>query len=353
MKKNIDNSLKILNLDYNTSNLFKDCFDINGSPKKLENIKWQFFENPVKCCYVDIAYDTKIEKTAAIYAISCVTIKIDSKIFIGSQSLDTITDIDYRGKGLFTKLAYDVYQKAEDGKVVLVYGFPNGNSIHGFKKKLDWVVLDPVPFLIKALKSSYFTNRFKFLKFLPNIKLSFKGYSKSNKYIVEEAFSFPERVNNLWESFSKNIMVAVNRDKAYLDWRYIDKPNENYRIAHCYDLNENYLGFIVFTVKGKHGGKIGYIMEMIYDLDHQNAANQLLRYAVQEIKKQNADCILSWCMNHSPSYSIYKKSYFFNLPEKIRPIELHFGVRAFKEDLKEIVNNRSSWYLSYSDSDTV
>jgi GNAT superfamily N-acetyltransferase len=346
-------TIKTKDLISETVILFKNCFDTNGSPKYIENIEWQFFENPLKKCFVDIAYDTGVDKTAAIYAISCVPFLINDKVNQGSQSLDTITDKDYRGKGLFTKLATSVYQKAKDEKIALVYGFPNGNSIHGFSKKLDWAVLDPVPFLLKPLKSSYFTKKIKALNFLPNINLSFEGYSQSSKYYIKEAFSFTDEVNNIWENFSKSFKVAVNRDKNYLNWRYINKPNENYRIAHCYDLNNNYMGFIVFTVKGKHGGKIGYIMEMIYHLDRPEAANLLLRYAVNEIRKEKADCILSWCLAHSPNFSIFSKSNFFKLPEKLRPIELHFGVRAFQENIKETVYNRKNWYLSYSDSDTV
>ena len=29
-------------------NLYKDCFDLNGSPKNIENIEWQFIQNTEK-----------------------------------------------------------------------------------------------------------------------------------------------------------------------------------------------------------------------------------------------------------------------------------------------------------------
>lgn len=344
---------KIYDLNEGTINLFKASFDINGSPKNLENIRWQFFKNPTKKYLVDIAFDTISGKVAGIYAVSCISFKINTQISVGSQSLDTITDIDFRGKGLFTKLAKSVYQKAENTNISLVYGFPNGNSIHGFEKKLEWVVLDPVPFLIKPLKSRYFTNKISFLKFFPNINLSFKGFSKSKEYTIKEEFSFPDEVNNLWDNFSKDIKVAVNRNKEYLHWRYIKKPNEDYKVVHCYDSYNKFLGFIVYCVKDKHDGRVAYIMELIYDLKHPKAGCQLLSYAVKEVKKENADLILTWCFQHSPNYNALKKSFFFKLPEKIRPIELHFGAMAFDCKLKNIISKRENWYLSYSDSDTV
>ncbi|MCR9183690.1 MAG: GNAT family N-acetyltransferase [Flavobacteriaceae bacterium] len=343
---------KILDLNHETLDSYKACFVKNGIPKQTEIIKWQFFNNGLKN-HVSLEFDENLKTIAAIYATFSVKFKIDDNIVIGSQSLDTITDVDYRGKGLFTKLANDVYQKANNNDVSFVYGFPNGNSIYGFEKKLDWTVLDPVPFLIKPLRSEYFTKRINFLKFLPNVNLTFTKKSKSKKYSTFEKIAFPDSVNILWSSFSKDIKVAVQRDKVYLDWRYLQKPLENYKIAHCYDLNNILKGFIVYSVKEKHEGRIGYIMELIYDLKYPEVSKELLQFAISEINMQKADCILSWCLDHSPNASAYKKEFFIKIPEKFKPIELHFGARCFVNELKGLVNNRKNWYLSYSDSDTV
>jgi hypothetical protein len=346
-------NFKIFDLDIESVKLFKDCFDANGSPKKRENIEWQFFDNTVSSCFVDIAYDEKKGKTAGIYAVSGVKFKVGSEEIIGTQSLDTITDINYRGKGLFTVLSKSVYNKLINSEIGLVYGFPNGNSIHGFEKKLDWNVLDPLPFLIKPLKSKYFTDRIKALSFLPNIQLSFSKLKRSKNFFISEENVFPKEVNIIWERFSANFEVAVVRDRDYLNWRYVRKPNQNYRIAHCHDQNNEYVGFVVFTTKEKHNGKIGYIMELIYDPASSEAATLLMNHAVTSIKSESADCILAWCLEHSPSYNTFKKDFFVKMPEKIRPIELHFGARCFNSELKEQVYKRENWYLSYSDSDTV
>ena len=166
------------NLNQETLPKFKSCFDLNGSPKDIDKIEWQYFKNTEKSNLVEISYDKNAQKTAGIYAISNVRFKLGDEEMIGAQSLDTIVDINYRGRGLFTKLAKSVYDKAKESNIALVYGFPNGNSIHGFSKKLNWEVLDPVPFLIKPLRTKYFTNKIKYLKFLPNIKISYSKYKK-------------------------------------------------------------------------------------------------------------------------------------------------------------------------------
>jgi hypothetical protein len=343
---------KIENISAATVESYKNCFDINNSPKSILSIKWQFLENTINKQFVNIYIDQANNKVAAIYAIAPVEFKIQNNYLLASQSLDTITDVDYRGKGFFIKLATDLYEKAKDENIKLVYGFPNGNSIHGFSKKLSWKVLDPVPFLIKPIRASYFTKKIKILSWLPNFKLAFQNRISKNIFFIEK-FEFPNEVNTIWKKFSNNIPVAVERNKAYLDWRYISKPNENYKILHGYTADNTYIGFIVYCVKKKHGGNIAYIMEYIYDPKYELEARYILKKAINNIIIEKADCILTWCFKHSPNFRNYKKNLFINIPEILKPIELHFGVRSFDESLNNDVYERTNWYLSYSDSDTV
>ena len=343
--------LLISQLEETTVKDFKKCFDDNGSSKNEENIKWQFLNNTEKKSAALIAKNKISGKVAGIYAMAFVKFRMGDAIVLGSQSMDTMIDHDYRGSGLFFELANEAYKRAK-GEVDLVYGFPNKHSFKGFKKLLKWHVLDPLPFLIKPLRTKYFTSRIKYLKFLPDISLSPFSYRKDKRYRIEESAVFPNDVNLVWAKFSESFSVSVNRDKEYLDWRFNQKPNENYKIAHCY-LDETYQGFIIYTVKGKHGGKIGYIMDLIYDPQEEQAASTLLNYAINHIKKEKADCILNWCLEHSPNYKVYKRKRFFDLPEKFRPIELHFGARPFNLKYEHLIKNRSNWYLSYADSDTV
>lgn len=343
---------KINVLTEETVGLFKDCFDANGSPKRVENIKWQFLNNPESSSFIDILFDQNKLKTAGIYAVSCVQFKIDNKIKLGAQSLDTLIDIDYRGLGLFIKMAKDVYTKAKDGGVVLIYGFPNGSSIHGFSTKLAWKVLDPVPFLIRPLNTRYFTKKISFMKWLPNVRLKWNGYKVNNKYIVKSIREIPREADEIWASFSKTFHVGVVRDRRYLNWRYMQKPGEHYEYAACYSERQECLGFVIYAVKRKHGGKIGYVMELMYYPEYQDVGKQLLKYATYQMNEARADCILAWCLQHSANYSAYKANSYLPLPEKMRPIELHFGCRSFGSNAK-LIENRSNWYLSYSDSDTV
>jgi hypothetical protein len=345
-------NFELHNISTKTIDIYIDCFNKNGSHKTNEKLSWQLLELPIKSKYVNIAVDKESNRTAGTYAVFPVVFKIGNQNFTGSQAIDAITDENFRGKGLFINLAKNVYEMAVKDDVKLVFGFPNGNSVHGHKNKLSWTIMDPVPFLLKPLNTQYFSKKFKFLTWFPNISISRKfKLDQSISFKCENSFS--DEVNDIWIKFSKEIKVAVIRSKEYLEWRYLKKPQENYQIVHAYTKEGIYIGFVIYCIKEKHGGKVAYIMEYIFDPEFKAKACNLLKYASNEIIKEKADCILSWCFEHSENYSHYKSSGFYNLPEKLRPIELHFGTRAFDKSLENIITNRNNWYLSYSDSDTV
>jgi hypothetical protein len=332
---------------------YKKAFDNNNSPKYIEKLEWMHFHNPVNTPLVSITYG-KGGEVASIYAVMPIFFKIENSLVKACQSLDTLTDINHRGKGLFVESANNVYKSASESDYKLVYGFPNGSSVHGFIKKLNWKLLDPVPFLFKPLKSGYFLKKIlgnsigSLLNF--NISSTKKiGLSKSEEIIEIKRFSKDSDV--LWESFSSLFKVSINRNSDYLNWRFVEKPDENYKRYGFYR-NGKLLGFIVFINKDKHSGNIGYIMELIVLPNEAEVGKKLLQWALNDFIKNKVDVILSWCFQHSPNFQIFKSKRFFDLPEKLKPIELHFGYANFNAD-EGIVCKRENWYLSYADSDTV
>lgn len=362
MKQSEKLSFDFRTLEQNDEDLqgYKSCFDRNDSPKDLEQLRWLHFENPSKKTLVTLAQgvdEVQAGFIAGIYAALPVDFLVNGGRVPGAQSLDTLTDFRARGKGLFTTLAEQSFKRYESMGVRMIYGFPNGNSAHGFFTKLGWSSLDPVPFIFRPLRVNYFLKRLPLLKslvrFLPDIPLYpfwNIGVSSPRIRVLDR---FDERVSQVWKSFSSNVKVAVVRDAKYLNWRYFDKPSERYEVLGYFDESDTLRAVIVYTLKEKHGGSVGYIMELLHTVDSGCAASALLRYSLHDLAKRKCDVVLAWSFQHSLSHSIYRKELFFGLPEKLRPIELHFGVRSFSKGLDDVLKNRSNWYLSYSDSDTV
>jgi GNAT superfamily N-acetyltransferase len=336
---------------------FKACFDRNGSLRELSRLRWQYLENPVGRLFVDFAVDPERDRVGAIYATFPVTVQIGGVRSVGVQSLDTLTDADYRGRGLFKRLARSVYERCRADGVAFVYGFPNKNSAHGFFNRLGWTRLDPVPFLFLPLRARYFLQRLKLppvlTQMVPNFGVPVPAQvCLSSDEEIRVVTSFDDGFDSLWETFSAEIDVAVARDHEYLAWRLGRKPSEHYRTYGFYG-GGRFRGFVTFTLKEKHGGRVGYIMELIHDPDHSRAGVALLSRAVRELKAEGADVLLAWALDHSPNRETFRRCRFLRLPEALRPIELHFGVHSLAAGTDVALWKRESWYLSYCDSDTV
>jgi predicted acetyltransferase len=137
---------------------YRLCFEKNGTKRDISNIQWTHQKNPLGINA--IYYAIHQNDIAAIYAAMPVVFNINSKEMPVLQSIDTITDLDHRGKGLFPKLATKLYDDAASNGFAFVYGFPNQNSASGFYNKLQWKSFGEAPFLIKPLRISFFIKKF-------------------------------------------------------------------------------------------------------------------------------------------------------------------------------------------------
>jgi hypothetical protein len=277
--------------------------------------------------------------------------RVDGRVGLAIQSVDTITDEAFRGRGLFVKLAATTYARARDRGARLVYGFPNGSSAHGFFERLDWTNLDPVPFLIRPLRTSYVVERLELeaLRFLPNIPL-YLGVLRP-RVRIEPVAQLDDRATRLWERFATNVGVAVERDARYLTWR-LGKPGESYRTNAVSDGND-FTALTSHAIKDKHGGRIGYLMEALCAPGRGRDLRGLVGHALADMMREGADVCLAWCLPHSPNYRELQRMGFLPFPKRFRPIELHVGARSFDPACAATIGDRRRWYLSYLDSDTV
>lgn len=332
---------------------YRDSFSRNGSTKDLENLRWAHFYNHIKKPMSVIVKDNN-GNIASIYATLPVVASVEGVKILVCQSVDTMTDSNHRAKGLFVSAAKATYALNKSEGVGFVYGFPNGKSVYGFIKHLNWHLLDPVPFIFKPLRSGFFLRKILGNKIgnLLDFSITLKKTNILNSNVrIEPVKIFDDKFDALWKVFSRDIKIAIVRDSVYLNWRYINKPNEQYKIVALYE-DTLLRGFIVYCFKQKHGGKIGYIMELITDLSYGWHSTTLLNYANNDLICSKCDVILAWCFGFSPNATSFKYSGYFSLPNILRPIELHFGYSNINCN-NAAISERRNWYLSYSDSDTV
>ena len=336
---------------------YRQVFEKNGTERDITNLQWLHQQNIANTN--TIYYAMHNEEIAAIYTALPVIFKINDVLLPALQSIDTMTDLDHRGKGLFPKLAAKLYSDAAENNFSLVYGFPNENSAPGFFKKLQWISFGEAPFLLKPINPFYFIKKFI------NRKKKLEDFSSFNhiynapklkeintSVVIKAIANFDESYDQIWKKVSKNIKVCINRNAEYMNWRYVNKPAEHYYRYGIF-IEGQLKAVVVYAIKGKHGGRIGYIMDLIFEPNNGSAGKQLLKFTSQQFRLQQTDTVLTWSLPGSFNYACFKKSGYYSLPLKLRPQHLFLGVRAFNVAYSDLILDIKNWYISYSDSDTV
>lgn len=332
--------------------LFHRSFAANGSPRSKEMLRWQYFEPPAGKLLVDLAVTSDADpRLAAIYAVFPVWMRAGAQRMLGVQSLNTLTDEAFRGRGLFLKMAASLYARAESEQVGMVYGFPNGNSAHGFFKRLSWNTLDPMPILIRPLRSGYVLRKLRAgaLSKVFDIPL---GLARSPKlpsgYALNTIHEPSEEFNVLWERFSASFNYAVQRDAEYLSWR-LRRPEETYEIVGLLKHNSLVGYAVIGSIRTSQNEIVGKLMELVFDPSEESAAKILVAESLHRLKNRECTVVWAWNFEHSPGHAAYRDSGFIPLPEKLQSSEGHVGVRAFAA--LPGVTDRSQWYISMLDSD--
>lgn len=356
-EKMTDNALVFRSMEPTDADLelLKKCFDANGSPRSIEHLRWQYLAVPRRKLYVDFAVTTGTPpRLAAAYAVFPLDARIASARRDCVQSIDTLTDAQFRGKGLFLRLAESVYQRcAADGND-FVFGFPNGNSAHGFFKRLGWTALDPFPFMLRPLRTGYFLKRLvaglRPLAAVLDFALPIPGSrSLPAGRELKDVAEIGEEFGHVWRRFSENVSCAVERDVTYLRWR-LRRPGERYSVLGCYN-GQELEAYVVTAVRHHSRGSSGALMELVHDPAHENSAWALLTEALRRMRASGCDAVWAWNYDHSPNHALLSRAGFFSLPERLAPIELHAGVRVFRSTAGD-PSQRRSWYISLFDSDT-
>ncbi|MDI1257438.1 MAG: GNAT family N-acetyltransferase [Flavobacterium sp.] len=161
------------------------------------------------------AYDGS--KPIAFYGAIPVQMCYKNKTEIAAQSVNTMTHPDYRGKGLFIKLAKMTYEKMAEAGIRFVWGFPNQHSEPTFLNKLDWEYQHRLEGYVIKIQRNYIRrvlNKIPSLKteYIDNAEKLFLPYKTENasRPIATEAVTvFHTKEYYDYKSFSGNFAIQI------------------------------------------------------------------------------------------------------------------------------------------------
>lgn len=334
--------------------LFKDSFpETNGdSIQENQHYYWKFNSFPTSA-QRSWEYASYIkEDMVGYYAALPYRYKImDKKVTIG-MVCDVMTNSNYRGKGIFTKMG--MYSTNELAKYVpFSTGYPIRKEVIPGHLKVGWKIAFEMPLYIKFLKSNslFKTKHISFLSFFANAFLSVYNilvHSSINKKYVCSFFTSIEKISGydgLIKEWLKTVPNALVKDLSFAKWRY-GAPNRNYSFL-AVRKEDKLVAFVACRKVVKEGIPSLALIDFICLPEFENCIGAINKALVDYAKTGKIEAIITMMSRSSSArYKLLANGFLKS------PFLFSFIIKNLTNEFKDdILLNEKNWHLMWVDSD--
>jgi GNAT superfamily N-acetyltransferase len=331
--------------------LFDRCFGRSGG---AEAVRWRYDGCPHGGTIAPIAFEDG--RLVASYACSPRRVLYRGELLAPAvgQTGDVMTDPELRSRGVFTALHWRAIAAARHAGWPAVWGLPNEYSGRIFFGKLGWLLaghIGPWNFVLAADKKGRQER-------LVNGRLAaygapwaaWRGASarrrlRVSSLEVQRVTHFPEDVGALGAAIAPRFDWMVQRDKAYLDWRFVDAPSRLFRALVLRDASGALVAYAVVQLP-REGSAVGFIADLVgVDKGAEGAA---LDAALDELAGAGASVARAYAMLDSAWEHLLERG-GFRRPRGYKPV----GAYPLDCDhaLAVATMHTSRWYFTDGDRD--
>lgn len=298
--------------------LFNQVF---GRPMSNEHWNWRFKDNPAGQTLIKLMWDHGT--LVGQYAVSPIKVIVNGESVLTAHSLSTMTHPDYTGRGIFKKLSTSLYNYLEnDLGSQAVWGYPNTNSHYGFINSLGWKdmgVLHTMSIDTSLVKEIHGDIRFDII---PELGLVDCEFIKTSLEMQN---------------------VYVERSLEYMNWRFVKKPGNNYRILRLF-IDDDYIGLAITKIYGSKENKDLELNILEFFVNENVNLGEVISVLLHSTKEK-LKRISIWRNINDPLHIQLERVGF--TPNK--PIT-YFAARPHAKLPSEFLS-LNSWYISMGDSD--
>jgi GNAT superfamily N-acetyltransferase len=293
--------------------------------------------------------------------------KIGNGTAVGSVVVNAITHPDYRGRGIFMIL-HDLAAKAALAeRVAFSFGFANLSSEKGCLRHLGYrklanLPLWVLPFNLPRILASQPSKRSKAWRSAawaaqPPLNLwrwarrPRKGPSADIRKIAEFGPEFDE----LWASASKNLNNALIRDRAFLNWRFVEAPTRRYNLWAAFD-GSRPVGCLAGRSMEIEGLRWGFIVDLFSEdsPDGRAAASWLVAAFHAHLAGEGTDIAASLMPAHAPAARALRRNGYVVCPPSLLPRDFPVLLRwNMPEPPPPRFFETSNWFMTLADFDAL
>jgi len=176
----------------------------------------------------------------------------------------------------------------------------------------------------------------------------------SNLRVVAEN-AFDESFDDLWQRAKDKYDLSVNRDRAFLTWRFGRSPFRGY-VTLAARVGRDLAGYAVVRSAEVQGIPTGLIMDLLVEPgDRGMAAGRLLTAeAIDRFRKAKMLLAGSLMLRHTQEYGILRQAGFVECPTRFSPQPFRLVAKPLREGtVAEAVVRPESWFVTMANHDAV
>jgi GNAT superfamily N-acetyltransferase len=328
-----------------------------GDSKDPQWWNWIYRNGPDGPSIFFLAVDN--EKIIGINPNLPLRIKIEERVCKSALSFDVMTHPDYQRQGVLTELAklmtpYKIKSGFNlDHGTSTIQRFPVYRKLESSHGYTYFVICQP-RLLTKVIDwGNILKTRFR----IPSIISKICGYvldritgrishTQDSDTEIVQISSFDKSFDKFWLRASELKKIMIVRDMKYLNWRYCEKPGNEYNIFAA-KRHKEIVGFIVVKLE-RNAMTRGFIVDLLTLPDEDTVATELITRAAEYLQEKGAASILCLMLQDTPYYRILRKKGFID-----RKSGIQLNVRLFDQNLsKDLIADYTNWYFTWGDTDT-
>jgi hypothetical protein len=162
---------------------------------------------------------------------------------------------------------------------------------------------------------------------------------------VEVVRRFDRDMDRLWERVAPRLDLAVRRDAAYLNWKFIEPPHVRYSVAVLRRDDEPH-GYAVYRHLREPQGRVTQIVDLLTDPADERGLKTLLRWVDREARAEDSDKIRCY-MQHARFRRVLRRSGYFVVKSHVL-LSAKVNAVEVPEDFYE---DCDGWHFTYGDGD--
>jgi hypothetical protein len=326
-----------------------------------EDFNWRYSQNPAGQAIISVIRDCNSASVVGFIWIVPLRIRIHGQCLLAAIGTDLVIHPEYRNTFGYTGLLRRFWQVFKDHHIPLHFSFLSERSYRRQREKHPQTV-STLPLLVKpldfeGLAQTYFTKSWQ--QFVvgragwltPPFFFRQRQVASGGEITVQAVDQFGQSFDRFWSVVRDKYPVAVERDRAFLAWRFAGVSGRRYHILVA-RVRDEMLGYAVLRCSTIRGVKTGLIMDLLVSESSlsDQAGACLLAGAETYFRAEGMSLCAGLMATSAAEFRLLSRAGYRLLPRAIAPRVFRFGFFVHDDSEQDLaLLSAQDWFITLAD----